>query len=184
MGLEGTSEGLQRMDERFGVNVPVKSPESGRLPQYASGSPSEFEASTGMEIRAWIESPAELRRVFSALSNSEYIECWMGIAEEDESAHWVLLGSEGVLCISMARSGGRLRVYKLKIQSKPNNLVFFWGSIEPNAEYESRVDIVLRRRPHRCILELRHSGIRNLDEVALYSGIWRRSLGKLKTLMK
>jgi uncharacterized protein YndB with AHSA1/START domain len=184
MRLEKTGKHLQRMDRRLGTNLTLTGSESVRLRPYAAVLPSQFEAATAMEIRAWMEIPAEQQRVFSALSNPEYIECWMGIAEEDESHRWVPLGSEGVLCISMARSGARVHVYKVRIQSNPGSLVFFWESIEPNAEHASRVDIVLKGRQHRCILELRHSGIRTLKEGELYSGIWRRSLGNLRTLMQ
>ena len=184
MRREETGKHLQLMDKRVGTNLTLKGSESVRLRPYAAVVPSQFEAATAMEIRAWMEIPADPQRVFSALSNPEYIECWMGIAEEDESDRWIPLGSEGVLCISMARSGARVHVYKLKIQSNPGSLIFFWESIEPSGGHASRVDIVLKGRPHRYILELRHSGIRSSKEGERYSRIWRRSLGKLKTLMQ
>lgn len=184
MGLEESGKDLQRMDKRLGTDLTAKGCESVWPSPYAAVLPSQFEAATVVEVRAWMQIQAELQRVFYALSNPEYIECWMGFAEEDEFDHWIPLGSEGVLCISMARSGARVHVYKLRIQSKPSSLVFFWESIEPTGGHTSRVDIVLKGRPHGCILELRHSGIRTSNEGELYSGIWRRSLGKLKTLMR
>jgi hypothetical protein len=178
---EHESDGRQGIDKRSKACWPSR---EYKVRSDSVGLASTVEAATGLDVGCWVEIAAEWRRVFSAVSIPEYIETWIELGDGTALNHWIPLGPQDMLCIQRMPTTRVVRIYRMKIRTRRNRLTFLWESIEPHIVHPSTVEIVIKGRPRRCTLRLRHSGLRNWNERQLYSVVWRRSLDRLQSLLR
>ena len=182
--LQCVSETLNR---RAGTYLPLADSETGperRCVANSIGMVLPPDQATALDVTASIKIAAEWRRVFSALSNLDYMEVWLDLPEEARIEYCEDSSSESPACINFTFSTTQIRIRSSKIQAKHDGVTLLWERIEPDNVHTSMVDIVLKDGPRRCTLRLRHSALRTWHEKVLYSTMWHRSLEKLQSLMR
>ena len=126
---------------------------------------------------------ADPRRVFHAMSMPEYLETWMSLPDPDESCYVIALQRAASYRIDFYRDNildasitGLFRIYK------PDKLLLTWRRFGAQDDAQSVVAILLQGGFNRCLLELRHSGLRTAAESLWHRKMWSVSLRNLAQL--
>jgi uncharacterized protein YndB with AHSA1/START domain len=127
--------------------------------------------------------PADIRRVFCAISLPEYLEAWLRPPDPAEQLDFHLAAPQR-LHIDLSRDGApRTRIHASIHILCRNHVGYAWTSITPAAANRSAVDLQLTPTPTGCRLALTHSAPDRPIDRAWNREMWAHSLARLRTLV-
>jgi uncharacterized protein YndB with AHSA1/START domain len=126
---------------------------------------------------------ADPRRIFHALTMPEYVETWMTLPEQQKGSFVVAMQRAKSFRIDFYRQNmldasvtGSFRIQQL------DKLIFTWRRFGELDDAQSIVTILLQGGAGRCVLELRHTGLRSHPESHWHRQLWSASLRNLARL--
>lgn len=124
-------------------------------------------------------------RVMYALSMPEYIEAWLP-APDAEGLHFLFNPvTQDAFRIDIYRAETlRTSIYSSCCVVSVNQVRYAWRVASSTGSTETLIDMRLRDSSDGCILELKHSGLRDAVDSAWYFRMWNQSLGRLSRLMR
>jgi hypothetical protein len=138
----------------------------------------------GLDVTVSAAIEAESRRVLYALTIPEYMEAWLEIP-----------AAEKLQCSSDPKAPNcfHIDVYSADVRHasieffclllNSDRVMYLWKNLCIGSNAETMVGIRLKSSSGQCIVNLNHSGFRNIEESLWHSRMWRSSLNKLCSLM-
>ncbi len=139
---------------------------------------------TQLNVAVSVEIEAESRRVFYALTVSEYVEAWLEIPAAEKiqcSSNPKVPNSFHIDVYSVEGPSASIEVLCLLLNS--DRIIYLWKNTCFGNKAETMIDIRLKSGLGQCIVNLSHGGFGNVEESLWHSQMWRSSLNKLCRLM-
>jgi len=127
--------------------------------------------------------PADIRRLFHALTVPEYVETWLSLPGERPGCSTVAARTDEHYAIGHFCQGRpAVSISGSYRMCRRRNVMFSWRVDGELCVPETEVEIRLRGDFERTLLALRHSGFASRRDFAWHSALWTTSMGRLVSL--
>ncbi len=136
-----------------------------------------------VEVSAKI--PADIRRIFHALTIAEYLEAWLCFPDCDPFGSITVSQTRKGFDIDLTHAYRRyrgLKIHAVYLAREPHEIAFTWAK-RPALNSETTVIIDLNGTHSSTSLHLSHAGFIDDSDRRWHEAAWRASLEKLRSVV-
>jgi|HubBroStandDraft_6_1064221.scaffolds.fasta_scaffold1515493_1 uncharacterized protein YndB with AHSA1/START domain len=137
---------------------------------------------TQHRVEVSVKIPADIRRIFNALTIAEYLEAWLCFPDCDPFSSVVVSQTQRGFDINLTLAYRRtpsLKIHAVYLTREPHEVAFTWVKQPASLKSETTVIIDLNGTHSSTSLHLSHAGFINISDRRWHEDTWRASLEKL-----
>lgn len=141
---------------------------------------------TQRRVEVSVTIPADIRRIFHALTIAEYLETWLCFPNCDPFGSVVVSQTQRGFDINLTLAHRRtpsLKIHAVYLTREPHEVAFSWVRQPASLNSETTVIIDLNGTHSSTSLHLSHAGFMDSSDRRWHEDTWRASLEKLRRVV-